>query len=408
MPVYAYIFHESPIILWGLTSHQRLERELRRAGVTHFADNLESIPSPNSVLLIRGDYLYDDRVIKALVQTNDVLLATASAMPKTAVAANVQSSHASQVLEVLSGGSMAAPPSFLRIETPETLSTSFQQQLRKSDPPFVMPITQTNRRDLEQQLFASSYKGVTDLVTKWAWPYAAQWCTRLCALYGVKPNHVTLVSLLLVVLAGWLFARGLFGWGLLAGWLMTFLDTVDGKLARVTITSSRFGHLFDHLIDLIHPPLWYVAWGLGLGVSHVVAPDLSLNMILWVILVGYVMGRLIELTFTLGLGAFGIFCWRPIDSYFRLITARRNPNLILLTIGFFTGHPDFGLLAVTFWTGFTSLFLLIRLVMAGFARISSGPLRSWLSEIDHGPYNKSMAARLFARRSVSPSGDKNA
>ena len=46
---------------------------------------------------------------------------------------------------------------------------------------------------------------------------------------------------------------------------MTFLDTVDGKLARVTVTSSRVGHVLDHGVDLIHPPLWYIAWGLGLA-----------------------------------------------------------------------------------------------------------------------------------------------
>jgi phosphatidylglycerophosphate synthase len=42
------------------------------------------------------------------------------------------------------------------------------------------------------------------------------------------------------------------------------LDTVDGKLARVTVTSGRFGHCFDHIIDLIHPPVWYILWGRGL------------------------------------------------------------------------------------------------------------------------------------------------
>ena len=48
------------------------------------------------------------------------------------------------------------------------------------------------------------------------------------------------------------------------GWLMTFLDTVDGKLARVTVTSSRIGDVLDHGLDIIHPPLWYIAWGVGL------------------------------------------------------------------------------------------------------------------------------------------------
>ena len=44
---------------------------------------------------------------------------------------------------------------------------------------------------------------------------------------------------------------------------MTFLDTVDGKLARTTLTSSKWGDIFDHGIDLVHPPFWYVAWGAG-------------------------------------------------------------------------------------------------------------------------------------------------
>ncbi len=60
---------------------------------------------------------------------------------------------------------------------------------------------------------------------------------------------------------------------------MTFLDTVDGKLAHVTLTSSRFGHIFDHSLDLLHPPFCYLAWGLGLerlallryGASHIKA-----------------------------------------------------------------------------------------------------------------------------------------
>ena len=45
---------------------------------------------------------------------------------------------------------------------------------------------------------------------------------------------------------------------------MTFLDTVDGKLARVTLRSSPFGNVYDHSIDLIHPPFWWWAWIVGL------------------------------------------------------------------------------------------------------------------------------------------------
>ena len=50
-----------------------------------------------------------------------------------------------------------------------------------------------------------------------------------------------------------------------AGLGFMVLDTVDGKLARCTITSSKWGNVFDHGIDLVHPPFWWWAWAVGLA-----------------------------------------------------------------------------------------------------------------------------------------------
>ena len=94
----------------------------------------------------------------------------------------------------------------------------------------------------------------------------------------MTPNQVTSASLVLVIVAGVLFARGEFGWGLVAGWIMTFLDTVDGKLARVTITSTKLGNVFDHGIDLIHPPFWYLAWGMGLALEPAAIAGIPLSL----------------------------------------------------------------------------------------------------------------------------------
>lgn len=406
MPPYAHMLCESPILLWGLSTRQRLERAFRRTGRLDFLEDIESIPPQSSVILIRGDYLFDNRVINSLIEAPGVVLQIAQEGRRVAVAAHVPAGCARQARELLDGRSSEESLPGVRTETLGTLCSAFEERLRKSDPPFVLPITEENRGDLEKRLFASSYKGVTDLITKWAWPRPAAWCTRQCVRLGLSPNQVTFIGFVLVLIATALFSYGHFAWGLLAGWVMTFLDTVDGKLARVTITSSRFGHLFDHVIDLVHPPIWYVAWGLGLGVSYVVRPELSLQTVLWVIVAGYIVGRLVELAFSLWLGPFGIFCWQPVDSYFRLITARRNPNLILLTAAAVTGHPALGLLAVAFWTVLTSLFLLIRLAMAAGARIASGPLRTWLSDIDQRTYERSLAAKLFSSRPESAAPDE--
>jgi phosphatidylglycerophosphate synthase len=395
MTIYAHIIKDSPVQHWGLTSRQRILRVLNSAGVTDIVDDIASLPENSSVILLRGDYLFDDRVIKYMVDSQDVLLQVLDDPTPVIAAARVSSNLAGQAADVLDGTVGAGSLPEVNTETLETLSISFQQRLLKFEPPFVLLITDENQRDLESRLFTWSYKGVTDLVTKWAWPRPAQWVVGRCVRLGLQPNHVTVAGLLLVVMAGLFFVRGWYGWGLLAGWVMTFLDTVDGKLARVTVTSSRFGHYFDHIIDLVHPPIWYILWGLGLGVSQLDIIAISLSATLWLISVGYVVGRLVEGVFLVGLGKFGIFCWRPVDSYFRLITARRNPCMLLLTAGALLGHPDWGLAAVAIWTVLTSGILCVRLVMAIYSHMADGPLRSWFLDIDPAQPVQPLAVRLF-------------
>jgi phosphatidylglycerophosphate synthase len=394
MTVQAVIVGEAPVRLWGLSSRERLTRQLRRAGVPRAGDRPPPPAERGTVVVVRADHVYDDRVIAALVNSPGVLLQADSGPDAAAIAAHVPGDRADEAAEALGRG--AAPDPALRLVTPRTLVPAYQKQLRKAEPPFVGRIVPAARRDLEDRLFAGSYKGVTDLVTKWVWPVPARWVTRACAARGVHPNLVTGTGALLVVAAGALFAAGEYGWGLLLGWLMTFLDTVDGKLARVTITSSRFGHYLDHVTDLVHPPLWYIAWGLGLVALEPGLRGPALTLALAVIVVGYVVGRLVEGAFHLWLGEFSIFMWRRVDSYFRLVTARRNPNLVLLTAGALAGRPDLGLIAVAVWTAVTSAILVLRLATAAHARATTGPLRSWLVDATDRGDGASVADRLFA------------
>lgn len=399
MTVHALILAEAPVRLWGLSSRQRLERILKKINITSVIDDPESVSREDSVLLLRGDYLYDERLIRNLVQKSGTVLQTATEAGSRPVAAHVAASDALAVREVLDGNPGSAFPPSLSFETPQTLAPTYMKQLRKIDPPYLLPIVEEDREKLERRLFSGSYKGVTDLVTKWLWPRPAQVVTRFCANRGITPNMVTSVSLVLVIIAGFLFYHGHFALGLAAAWGMTFLDTVDGKLARVTVNSSYFGHIFDHAIDLISPPFWYLVWGFGLASWD---PGMPLSMVdaFWLIFIGYIAGRMVEGIFKKCLEPSGIFCWRPIDSYFRLITGRRNPNLILLTLGLIAGRPDMGLAAVALWTVISSIFLVVRLA-TGFAfRIVKGPLQSWFLDIDPDEKNPTLAQRCFSNNRV--------
>ncbi len=398
MSVHLLFCQPSPVTIWGRTSRERIERILGDAVRPCTADQLADLAADDTVVIFRGDYLYDDRLVSHLAATANLLLQL-DAPPHPAVAAHVPAALAAEALALVDGAAADATLPGVERSTPNTITLAFQKKLRKSEPPFVLPITAQGSRALEQRLFDWSYKGVTDLVTKWAWPVPARRVVALAVRWRLTPNQVTLVGLVLVCIAGACFSAGLYGVGLAAGWLMTFLDTVDGKLARVTLTSSRFGHYFDHLIDLIHPPLWYLLWGLGLSAAQVEGLGLELATCFRLIFAGYVAGRLVEGSFQLLLGRFSIFCWRPVDSWFRLITARRNPCLILLTASVLAGRPELGLLAVTGWTVASTLFLLGRLALAGRERLRRGePLQSWLAEADEPPYAGTRAARIFAGR----------
>ena len=398
MSVHLLFCQPSPVTIWGRTSRERIERILGDAVRPCTADQLADLAADDTVVIFRGDYLYDDRLVSHLAATANLLLQL-DAPPHPAVAAHVPAALAAEALALVDGAAADATLPGVERSTPNTITLAFQKKLRKSEPPFVLPISAERRPALEQRLFDWSYKGVTDLVTKWAWPAPARRVVALAVRWRLTPNQVTLVGLVLVCIAGACFHAGLYAVGLAAGWLMTFLDTVDGKLARVTLTSSRFGHYFDHLIDLIHPPLWYLLWGLGLSAAQVEGLGLELATCFRLIFAGYVAGRLVEGSFQLLLGRFSIFCWRPVDSWFRLITARRNPCLILLTASVLAGRPELGLLAVTGWTVASTLFLLGRLALAGRERLRRGePLQSWLAEADEPPYAGTRAARIFAGR----------
>jgi len=398
MSLFICFSHECPVKIWGLTSASRIEKVLKGAGTPCVAGDLNTLQESDSVLILRGDYLFDDRLVKYLATTPNTALQLQGEQQEMFVAAHVPAFLAVQALDVIQKKAVADTLSGVQTETLATVSISFENVLRKFEPPFVLPITVENKQALERRLFDWSYKGITDLVTKWAWPRPARRVVGYCVRLNIKPNHVTVASLLLVILAGVLFAKGHYGMGLLAGWLMTFLDTVDGKLARVTVTSSKFGHYFDHIIDLVHPPIWYILWGLGLTAVQLPSLGLTLSTLFYAIMIGYLVGRLVEGSFRWFLEkSFGIFCWQPIDSYFRLITARRNPNMIFLTISFLAGRPELGLLAVTFWTVVTSVFLLGRFLLAVNERFSQGALRSWLSDADKPIYEDSLAVRWFTR-----------
>jgi phosphatidylglycerophosphate synthase len=354
--------------IWGMTGTERLQRTFRRARLRDATgENLES--ESGGVVLVRADWVYDEGLIAALAKRPGALLIGPQGQP---LAAHVEASEAARVAAALERGGEA--DALAGLERLDPAALAYNVALRKREPPVLEPLSADRVRAVEARLFKGSYKGVTDLVTKHVWPVPARIVTRWCALAGITPNQVTLAGFVLVIAAFVLFWQGHFAAGLVCGWIMTFLDTVDGKLARVTLTSSKWGNIFDHGIDLVHPPFWWWAW--YVGVQHGPHPLPYAELMLGVVLVGYVAQRVVEGVFMRMFGMH-VHAWRRFDSWFREITARRNPNLILLTGCALFGRPDVGFAAMALWT---VLSFLVHVAQLGQAMAApKGSVVSWLS-----------------------------
>lgn len=359
------IVGSTKVALWGMTPDERIRRIFRRIGVVLDA------PGAPSILLVGTGHILDESLVRDLAAAPGTALTNREGTQ--VIAAHVPAAEAERMATVIASG--GGVPDGFRPLKPAELTSSYNATLRKRAEPLAEPLSEGTARTVEARMFGGAYKGATDLVTKYVWPKPALAVTRWCAAMGITPNAVTAVSGACVIIACIAFWYGWFVTGLLFAWGMCFLDTVDGKLARVTLTSTKFGDVFDHGIDLVHPPFWYYAWGVGLAGP---ALDAHTAVLVGIIVAGYVIGRLQE-GFFVWRFKIEIHIWQRIDTWFRLITARRNPNLLILSVFTPLGLPDLGFWMVAAWTIVSLVFHFIRMGQAMVAA-KRGRLGSWLAD----------------------------
>lgn len=373
------ILGTSDVRLFGKTLPERIAVQFAREGLSRRINEDEAAAYIGPIIFVRADAVLDPPLIAGLIKRPNLLLLASEANAPTIVAGNIRARDLAAVQSAIASKTVPAIPGLIS-RAPADLEVSFWKALRKRETPYALPVTSENSAAIAWRMFMGTYKGATDLITKHVWPVPAFHATQFLAARGVTPNMVTSVAAIATIAAFFLFWQGNYGWGLLAAWLMTFLDTVDGKLARTTLTSSKWGDVFDHGIDLVHPPFWYVAWALGLAAWGFVLTDTAFWWVMAVIFGGYVVQRLMEGISIKWLGL-EIHIWRPIDTFFRQITARRNPNLILLSLSWLAGRPDLGLYAVAAWTGICLVLHGLQLIQGLAAkRAAGGTLTSWMAK----------------------------
>jgi phosphatidylglycerophosphate synthase len=240
---------------------------------------------------------------------------------------------------------------------------AYIDKLRRSLPYWIHAVDgPATRARLERQMFWDNYKGSTDLLTRYVYPPLVWPLTRLCTRLGIHPNTVTVLSIVLCFAAVPLWWQGQWFWGFVCAYAMSVLDSVDGKVARLTLTDSKIGNALDHGLDQVHPPFWYFAWAWGLGAREWSDP---LYQAAVAFIAFYVADRLVLMVAKRRLGH-ALHSSTRLDEQVRSIIARRNITMSVMALALLAGAGAAGFWLVTAWQALTCAWHGWRTIWLGF------------------------------------------
>ncbi|MGE0824514.1 MAG: CDP-alcohol phosphatidyltransferase family protein [Candidatus Binatia bacterium] len=242
---------------------------------------------------------------------------------------------------------------------PLTEVPTYIKKLRRDLPAYLFRVTdEASRDEAESFLFWSNYKGSTDFFTKYVYPPLVWRMVRSLARWRVHPNVVTIASIILTLAAVPLFATEHWLAGFLCAYSMSVLDSVDGKLARLTFRASWIGNILDHGLDLVHPPLWYFGWAWALGGGNHTAAIFQATIGMTIF---YILDRIVTRVFTARVGR-SLYSCTPFDTRMRTFISRRNINLPVFMLGWLLGIPLIAFTAIILWQILTFAYHTTRLI----------------------------------------------
>jgi len=175
------------------------------------------------------------------------------------------------------------------------------------------------------------------------------WIVKKLCRTSIRPNQVTLATMLIGLAVTALFATGHLWWGVALAYVIEVLDGVDGKLARTKVETTPAGE-WEHEVDYAIELSWWTALALHFRAA-------GLTNAYW-LLVLYVVSDLVD---RLAKRAVKNKVGRNLDDvsnfdrFVRCIGARRNINIWILIAALLLGDPANGFVLVCGWGAATAL-----------------------------------------------------
>jgi hypothetical protein len=227
--------------------------------------------------------------------------------------------------------------------------------------------------------YEKAFPRVSDALTLYLWRRPAFAVTRGAAAAGVPAAAVTLLEALLAGLVFLLFWNCRYWPGLLVALAVMLVSVACMMLSRLTHTPAWANRL-RIAVEIVAPLFWWWAWVHGLAAYGRPLEPVYATMVLWVVVGGTVALRVIEALVLHRFNGMEIHAWRPLDSRFRLVSAGRNPNLVILSAALLFRRPDSGLVLVAWWTLISLIFHAVRLAQLTDRQARRRKIVSWFDE----------------------------
>jgi len=315
------------------------------------------------VLFLQGDVVYDDRVLSHLVGSGPNHAVRGAETEAVYVGKEDVGAHCEARLTGIASTGTPAPPGQLEPATVQTTRLdeldAYVPALRLTMPPFMVRLSDPAQLpQVDRLMYRRTFKGVIDAVALYGYYHLVRRVTRQLSRTTLPPDLFTVLSILGIWGAIPCFAAGHLAGGVILAWVGVILDSVDGKLARLTLHLSDTMGNIEHIAAMPGLGLWFVALGWHLTGGALLTPSPAA----WTcagMLVCFLADKVVTGGFRSLTGG-ELFDYRPIDAAFHLVAARRNIHLLILTLGVLVDDVGTAFAAVTGWMAATLFFHLIR------------------------------------------------
>ena len=239
-----------------------------------------------------------------------------------------------------------------------TQITPYIPSMRKETKPFWIDIdTKENLIEAERILIENACKGRNDLLATYVNKPIENFIVSRFANTQITPNQVTILTNIIAYTSTFLFIKGDLLFASLLTFVVSFMDGVDGKLARVRMSSSNIGEM-ETAFDYLFEHSWYIALAIYLSNAFGAMPVLLSTFILLFDGFSYYSARV----FGKAIKSRELEDYGRIEQLFRKFDGRKNSYIIFILIGVLLNAPFWSLVAISVWSSVSAIFYSLRTI----------------------------------------------